>query len=483
MVFGLFKKRETADVILKGGNIYTLNPDAPWAEAVACKDGRIMAVGELKEIESLAGNNTEVIDLENGTLFPGFMDTCGHPVLQSFQNACLILDEDMSQEEVLAALAAYIEANPDNAAYFAYGFNAAFVRNKPKEELQEVLDKICADKPITLLDISGFDGWFNTNAIDQVKAAVAEEEEPPIVTLPYVLHVLSPIDFDQVQASVLNLAAEYCQKGYTTVFDCGAPDYLHTIYQEIIIEMLQEEMLKQRFCGSVLVTRNVSADYVFKKLLQKRTSCVETAEYINCNVLKLMIDDTAIAEEDNLKITPDALKAFVAQAADQGFDIHIDATGKSAVLSAFEAAALARAAGNRKSHVTIAHDCALSAEEKMELHIDNELCEIAPTLGDFNQKYRGIESAENVNDAIEKLTIDAALQLGISDDFGSVEVGKYADFVLFENNPLDCDLPTFRGLPAKMTVIGGEVVYNAKEDRPEDWNEILKERQQEHIIE
>jgi N-acetylglucosamine-6-phosphate deacetylase len=121
----------------------------------------------------------------------------------------------------------------------------------------------------------------------------------------------------------------------------------------------------------------------------------------------------------------------------------------------------------------------LSQQEKTELLLDNELCETASTLGDFNKKYRGIESAKDVIDAIDKLTIDAAVQLGISDDYGSIENDKFADFVIFNENPLDCNLPRFRDLNAAMTVIHGNVVYDSNEDNPENWHQKLKQRQQE----
>ncbi|MCL1981569.1 MAG: hypothetical protein FWG53_00555, partial [Clostridiales bacterium] len=85
MIFGLFKKNEIADAVFTGGKICTPDSDAPWLGAVACRDGRIMAVGDEEEIEDFIGKNTIVTDLEGGTLLPGFIDVCGHPVLQSFQ--------------------------------------------------------------------------------------------------------------------------------------------------------------------------------------------------------------------------------------------------------------------------------------------------------------------------------------------------------------------------------------------------------------
>ena len=476
MIFGLFKKNDAADVIFTGGKVYTLDADAPWAEAVACRDGRIMAVGDRDVIEQFKGDETEVVDLRGRVLLPGFIDTCGHPVLQAFQNVCLILYDDMPMDQVLSALEGYIEKNPGKSAYFAYGYNTEFTLNKPAEETGAILDKICQGKPVVLLDISGTEGWLNTLAIDQVKAAMTEEKETPVVTLAYVLQVLSPIDFDSLLGSVLALSAEYCKKGYTTVFDCGAPDYMHSVYQEMLVEMLQTDMLKQRFIGSYLVTRNISPDYIVRKLSQKKTSCLEVEEYINCSTLKLIINNLEDAPS-SARVSADLLKILAIKASDKGFNIHIDAVGKGAMAEAFEAVFLTRAAGYRKIHFTIAHSYGLSQEEKTELLLDNELCEAISTTGDFNKKYRGIESAKDVLDAMDKLTIDAAVQLGIGDDFGSVENEKAADFVIFDENPLDCNLPRFRSLNAAMTVIGGKIVYDAAKDDPSGWQETLKETQ------
>jgi predicted amidohydrolase YtcJ len=400
---------------------------------VACKDGRILAVGDESTINEFKGKNTEIIDIEGGTMLPGFIDICGHPVLQAFAKACLILYDDMSEKMVLETLSDYIKINPDKHAYFAYGFNTSFVTGRDTKELQETLNEICADKPVVLLDISGIEGWFNTKALDVVRASVAEEEQMPIITLPYILHVLSPIDFEQLQEAIVDLSAEYCEKGYTTIFDCGAPDYLHAIYQEIVIELLQAEMLKQRFLGSFFVIRNVNPDYVGKKLMQKKTACSETEEYVNCNVLKLVLDGARAAEPGGMKITFDSLKAFIAEAVDKGFNVHIDAIEKSDVVDAFEAIFLRKTSGNKKSYFTIAHPHEFTEEERMELLLDNDTCETDFTLGDFKRKYTSLKGVENTFDAVDKLTIDAASHIGISEDFGSIDIDKHADFVVFDD--------------------------------------------------
>ena len=481
MLFGLFKKHEVADIVFRGGRVYTLNPDSPWVEAVACKDGRILAVGDRNMMDDVTDDETIVIDLKGGTLLPGFIEICGHPVLQAFRKACLILYDDMPQDAVLSALAEYIKKNPDNHGYFAYGYNAKLHSGKTEEEIRTALDAVCSDKPVAMLDISGFHGWFNNKAIELVKAAAAaEEQEPPVITLPYVLHVLSPIDYDLLQGAIIENASEYCAKGYTAIFDCGSPDFLHHVYQEMLVEMLQVDMLKQRFMGSLMIVKNITSDYAVRKLMQKSDACNELEEYISCRTLKLVVEAGADSpDEDYPAVTHELLKTLAVKAADKGFDFHIDAVGKEAVSQVFEAIFLTRAAGYRKNHFIIAQSCGLSQEEEAELLLDSELRGTFSTLGDFNKRHRGVEDAKDLMDAIDKLTIDAADLLGISDDFGSVEIGKRADFAIYKENLKGYSLPDFLTLDCRMTVMDGDIVYDADEDNPKKWHLYLKERQRE----
>ncbi|MFG2830621.1 amidohydrolase [Streptomyces sp. NPDC048434] len=72
--------RTTADTVLTGARVRTLDPARPWAEAVAVKDGRIAAVGDGRDVRDWRGAATEVIDLAGATLTPGLVDGHSHPV-------------------------------------------------------------------------------------------------------------------------------------------------------------------------------------------------------------------------------------------------------------------------------------------------------------------------------------------------------------------------------------------------------------------
>ena len=70
------KGRQHADLILHHGNIATMDEHQSFVEAVAIRDGKILAVGSNRQIRSLANDETQVIDLMGRTVLPGLID--GH---------------------------------------------------------------------------------------------------------------------------------------------------------------------------------------------------------------------------------------------------------------------------------------------------------------------------------------------------------------------------------------------------------------------
>ncbi len=67
-----------ADIVLLGGEIYTVEADQPRVEAVATRDGRIVALGSEREVSSYRGPNTVVVDLKGAFVVPGFIDNHTH---------------------------------------------------------------------------------------------------------------------------------------------------------------------------------------------------------------------------------------------------------------------------------------------------------------------------------------------------------------------------------------------------------------------
>ncbi len=78
---GLLHAREVpGEQIFFHAKVFTGDPDNPYAEAVAIRDGKIVAVGNLAEVSRAASPKAERIDLEGKSLFPGFIDSHSHSI-------------------------------------------------------------------------------------------------------------------------------------------------------------------------------------------------------------------------------------------------------------------------------------------------------------------------------------------------------------------------------------------------------------------
>lgn len=76
----LWAQGNSAERIFFHAKVFTGNPENPYAEAVAVRGERIMAVGSLAEVLKTMSANAERIDLEGKTLFPGFIDSHSHSI-------------------------------------------------------------------------------------------------------------------------------------------------------------------------------------------------------------------------------------------------------------------------------------------------------------------------------------------------------------------------------------------------------------------
>src|SRR5688572_32854400 len=66
------------DTILTNGRVFTANPAQPWAEAIAIRGDRVIAVGSTAEVSALAGDGTRRIDVGGRTVIPGINDAHVH---------------------------------------------------------------------------------------------------------------------------------------------------------------------------------------------------------------------------------------------------------------------------------------------------------------------------------------------------------------------------------------------------------------------
>jgi predicted amidohydrolase YtcJ len=74
------------DLVITNARVFTADPQQPWAEAVAIRDGRIAAVGSSADISALTGEATRTIDAGGRLLVPGLTDA--HMHLGQYGSSC-----------------------------------------------------------------------------------------------------------------------------------------------------------------------------------------------------------------------------------------------------------------------------------------------------------------------------------------------------------------------------------------------------------
>jgi predicted amidohydrolase YtcJ len=78
LLFSFLANAQTPDMVLINGKIFTSDAAMPYAEALAIRGNRIMAVGKTTTIQKLAGPKTQTINLGGRTVIPGINDAHDH---------------------------------------------------------------------------------------------------------------------------------------------------------------------------------------------------------------------------------------------------------------------------------------------------------------------------------------------------------------------------------------------------------------------
>ncbi|NNN27645.1 amidohydrolase [Pseudomonas nitroreducens] len=158
-----------AELLLHNGRFYTLDPARPWAEAVAIRDGRLLAVGLREEMEHLIGPDTLVHDLEGAFCMPGLHDMHTHPDLALNPRYADDLDvgiEDPTPEQLAKAIRDYADSHPgDGWVYGQYWVRYTF-REAGLKPGREWLDSVMPDRPVALLDRMWGTMMVNSRALE-----------------------------------------------------------------------------------------------------------------------------------------------------------------------------------------------------------------------------------------------------------------------------------------------------------------------------
>lgn len=157
-----------ADKVLFNGKIYTVNEAQPWVEAIAFKNGKIIALGTRAEMDQHIDQQTTLIDLMGKFAMPGIYDMHTHPDLALAPGYAGYLDvglESPTPEDVKQAILAYADENlGDGWIYGQYYVQFTF-RKEGLEMGRDWLDSIISDRPVAILDRSWGTIMVNSEAL------------------------------------------------------------------------------------------------------------------------------------------------------------------------------------------------------------------------------------------------------------------------------------------------------------------------------
>jgi predicted amidohydrolase YtcJ len=167
---------EQADLILTGGRIFTGDAAKTWAEALAVRGNRIVAVGADRDVRPLVGPGTRVIALRGRTVTAGFQDAHVHPTHGGLARIRCELHDARGKDEYLRLIAEYAAAHADREWILGGGWSLSdFPGGLPR---REDLDRVVPDRPVFLPNRDGHDAWVNSVALD--RAGITADTADPV---------------------------------------------------------------------------------------------------------------------------------------------------------------------------------------------------------------------------------------------------------------------------------------------------------------
>jgi len=178
-------RAKLADTIYAGGDIVTVNDSQPTAEAVAVKDGKILAVGTRREIDAAyKGKATQVVDLGGKTLLPGFLDPHSHYISSiTVANQVNVFAPPAGPGKDIAAIVAELKkfhaahSIPAGELIQAYGYD----ENAMPDGVgltRDDLDLAFPDNPVLVGHVSMHGAVLNSAAMQRYGISAATKTPP-----------------------------------------------------------------------------------------------------------------------------------------------------------------------------------------------------------------------------------------------------------------------------------------------------------------
>lgn len=256
------QKKLPADLVLLNGKIVTVDEAKPEVEALAVKDGLILAVGKTSTIKKYMSENTEVIDLEGKLGVPGFIDAHGHFMSLGQSKMRLDLTRAKNWDEIVQLVAEAVKKASPGEWILGRGWHQEKWDTTPEPNVDGLpyhhnLSRVSPENPVLLTHASGHSSIANAKAMELAGVTRGTPDPPggeivrdpkgnPIgvfretaqglvrIALSTYLASRPPEAARNEERRAVELAAEEClEKGVTGFHDAGVSFKTIDLYREL----------------------------------------------------------------------------------------------------------------------------------------------------------------------------------------------------------------------------------------------------------
>lgn len=371
------------DLILRGGTIYTLDPQRSQAEALAVRQGRIVAIGTGADVARLAGAGTRLVDLGGRFVMPAFHDAHVHPVSAGVELGQCNLNDLETAETTLGAIRACVDAHVSRTWLVGGGWALpAFPPGRPRKE---DLDPITGNRPVALSSADGHSLWVNSAALKA--AGITRETKDPEAgridrdargeptgllresATALVSRLVPPPTPEEYDAGLVRALAEMNRVGIVSFIEASARPPVVEAYRAVA----RQGKLTARAHLSLYADPDKTESQVddFVRIRQQASEAGVTVGAVKIFIDGVIEAATASLLEPYLRLAGESvpahprglpnfaderLKALVRRLDREGFQVHMHAIGDRAIRQGLDAIADAvRANGPRDRRPHIAH--------------------------------------------------------------------------------------------------------------------------------
>jgi predicted amidohydrolase YtcJ len=369
-----------ATIVFTGGPVHLVDAAGSRTDAVAVRDGRVVALGQAAR--ALAGAGTEIVDLRGRLLVPGFQDAHVHPVFGGLELSQCDLTGAPDPAGYLDRVRGYARAHPDEEWVVGAGWAmAAFPGGTPT---RQALDEALPDRPALLHNRDHHGAWVNSAALRRAGITAATPDPPdgrierdehgePAGTLHegavrLVSSLVPASDPARLRDGLRRAQALLHSYGITAWQDAWVgPDVTHPDIFGIYLDAAGNGELTARVRGALWWHRDAGPEQI-DELVARRRRAGAGPDRFRAGTVKIMQDGVAENFTAGMLapyrdrcgratgnaglsfIDPGLLRGYVTRLDALGFQVHFHALGDRAVREALDAVEAARAANGWTDH-------------------------------------------------------------------------------------------------------------------------------------